>query len=96
MKKKLALILKNILKHKVYLILVIIALCVGGYFGWKKWFTTDTSIRYVTAAVTRGALVTSLSGTGQVSATSQVDIKPRASGDVVGVYVKVGSISKCK
>jgi len=90
MKKKLVHILKNILKNKVYLVLVIIALSLGGYFGWKKWFTADASVRYVTASVTRGALITSLSGTGQVSASSQVDIKSKVSGDVIGVYVKAG------
>lgn len=90
MKKKFTIVLKYFLKHKVYLALVIIALGAGGFVAWKKVFAADTAVRYVTAKVERGALVTSLSGTGQVSASSQVDLKPRASGDVIGVYVKAG------
>jgi len=77
-------------ERKIISGLIVIALAVGVYFGWQKIFPTATTVRYVTAKVTRGALVNSISGTGQVSASNQLDIKTKASGNVTFVGAKVG------
>ena len=62
----------------------------GGYYVKQKWFTAATATRYVTGKVERGVLTTSVSGTGQVSASLQVDLKSKVSGEVVYVGVKQG------
>ncbi|MCX6782008.1 MAG: efflux RND transporter periplasmic adaptor subunit [Candidatus Magasanikbacteria bacterium] len=77
-------------KHKIYTLIILALVGVGGYFGYKKWFVPDAVTRYVTAKVERGVLVSSISGSGQVSASNQVDIQPKASGDVLSVSVKAG------
>ena len=63
---------------------------VGGYFGYQGLAKDDNTIQYMTAAVEKGTLIVSISGSGQVSASDQVDIKPKVSGDVVYVGVKKG------
>jgi hypothetical protein len=54
----------------------------GGYFEYKKLTDTSEETRYFTAQVKKGTVVASLSGSGQVSASNQFDVKPKASGDV--------------
>ncbi len=83
-------ILKLIKRHKIIAGVIIIALAVGGYYGHKTFSGSKNSIRYVTAAVEKGTLISSVSGSGQISASSQMDLKPKASGYVVYVGVKSG------
>lgn len=61
-----------------------------GYWGYGSLFSQDGVVRYASAQVQKGTLIVSLSGTGQVSASNQVDIKPKVAGDVVYVGVKNG------
>ncbi len=60
------------------------------YWMYSAISTEDTETRYVLGAVEKGTLISSISGTGQVSASTQVDLKPKASGDVVYVGVVSG------
>jgi HlyD family secretion protein len=48
----------------------------------------DTS--YVLARVEKGTVMSTISGSGQVSSSHQIDLMPKASGDVVAVNVKTG------
>ena len=80
----------HILAHKVMSsIILIILLCVG-YVGYKKITSTAGETRYVTAKVEKGTIVASTSGTGQVSALNQVDVKSKVSGDVVYISAQDG------
>ncbi|MDD4990130.1 MAG: efflux RND transporter periplasmic adaptor subunit [Candidatus Pacebacteria bacterium] len=81
--KKLFLIIK---KRKIIFGLIVIALVVGGYFGFKALKGNKAETRYVLAAVEKGTLITSVSGSGQIAANNQVDIKPKASGEITAVY----------
>ncbi len=65
-------------------------LVLGGYYGYKTFKGSNQAISYALAAVEKGTIVTSISGSGQVSALNQVDIKPKVSGDVVYIGVKNG------
>lgn len=76
--------------HKLYSVIILIILVGGGYWGWQKWFVGKDAVRYITAKVERGALTTSISGTGQVAVIDQLDLKAKASGDVIFVGAKVG------
>lgn len=81
---------KIVLRHKIYSLIIVAVLIGGGYWGYGKWFGPAPTVKYVTSKVTRGALATVVSGTGQVSALSQVDLKSDASGKVVYVGAKAG------
>ncbi|MFA6494392.1 MAG: efflux RND transporter periplasmic adaptor subunit [Candidatus Paceibacterota bacterium] len=80
--------------HKKTMWFVLIIVVIAGYYGFKK--ATDTSMqpRYVMAAVTKGTLISSVTGSGQVSASNQIDIKPKVSGDIVSISVKSGQTVK--
>ncbi len=67
--------------------LLVIVLC---YWGYSSFFGSTAETKYVLAAVEKGNLIVSVSGSGQVSVSNQVDIKSKTSGDVVYVGVKNG------
>jgi HlyD family secretion protein len=83
-------ILNYFLKHKFVPAIIILALTGIGYWGYGKINGNSGETRYVLAAVEKGTLITSVSGSGQVSASNQADIKPKVSGDVLSVLVKTG------
>lgn len=82
--------IKGLFKRKLFLIGLGIVLVGGGYYGYKAIFVKAAPTRYNTAQVTKGTITSSVSGTGQVAATNQVDIKPSASGQITSVSVKQG------
>ncbi|HXK36747.1 MAG TPA: HlyD family efflux transporter periplasmic adaptor subunit [Candidatus Paceibacterota bacterium] len=57
---------------------------------WVVWPGGNGQVSYVLAQVERSTLVVSVSGSGQVEASQQIDLKPKSSGDVIGVYVTAG------
>ena len=78
------------MRHKMIALLIIAAILTGGYYGYRAIFNSGESVRYVTAAAEKGTLIVSISGSGQVSATQQVDVKAKVSSDVIYVNVKAG------
>jgi HlyD family secretion protein len=89
-------ILNVIIAHKIITGMVVVILAIGGYFLFKTFSGSAQETRYVLSAVTKGTIIISVSGTGQVSASNQLDLKPKASGDVVYVGVKEGQSVKAK
>mgnify|MGYP001560907140 CR=1 FL=1 len=79
-----------IIAHKIISVVVLVIIVLIGYWGYKKLTSTAGEIRYLTAKVEKGAIIASISGTGQVSSLNQVDIKSKASGDVIHIAVKDG------
>ncbi len=67
----------------------VILLLIGGayYFSLSA---TEASVTYQYVTVKRGSMSTTVSATGQVAPTSQVDLKPKVNASVTGVYVKAG------
>lgn len=63
----------------------------GGYYYYKVKTTAEaTPARVALAEVTRGALVVTVEGSGQVLSVDEAAVRPSASGDVLSVAVKVG------
>jgi HlyD family secretion protein len=83
-------IFKQILSHKLITGIILVLIIGGGYFGYQRLAGNKNAVRYATAAVEKGTLIVSVSGSGQVSASDQVDIKPKVSGDIIDVSVKNG------
>ncbi len=76
--------LKNfIFKHKIISLIILLVLLGGGYWGYKFLTNADGVNRYVLAIATNGTIISSVSGTGQVSSLDQIDIKPEVSGKLV-------------
>ncbi len=83
-------LVKKIIAHKIISFLVIVVLIGAGYFGYKALNKKDNAVKYAFAAVERGTLIVSISGSGQVVALSQVEIKPKVSGELVYLNAEAG------
>ena len=77
-------------KHKIQAALVLVVLLGLIYGGYKVFGSSSTATRYVLGEVKRGTITTSVTGSGQVSASNQVELKSKASGDIAVLAVKNG------
>ncbi len=83
---------KLFFSHKIAFLLVVVLLIIFFYYGYSKIYPTKTETRYNISTVERGSIISTISGSGQVSAEEQMDIKPKASGDISWLNVKVGQV----
>ncbi len=89
MRKNLLNIKNYILEHKFISLIVLIVIIVIVYWIIKS-SSSATGPSYIIRQVKRDTIVNSVSGSGQVSAQSQVDLKTKAAGDITYLNVKVG------
>src|SRR4030042_270228 len=80
-------IFKKIISHKLFTGIILLLIIGGGYFCYQRLAGDKNTVQYVMAAVEKGTLIVSVSGSGQISVLDQVDIKPKVSGDIVALYV---------
>ena len=80
----------KVIKHKILSVFLAVVLIGGGYYIYGNLNSSTAQTRYVLAAVQKGTLISSVSGSGQVSALNQVDLKAKVSGDVILVNVQDG------
>lgn len=79
-----------ILAHKVIGVILLIVILLLAYFIYKKITNVSGENRYITSVVEKGTIISSVIGTGQVSALDEIDIKPKISGEIVYIGVKTG------
>src|SRR3989338_7443767 len=77
--------------HKILSGFIVILVALGAYWGYKFFKGDAVETRYVLAAVEKGTLIASVSGSGQVSASDQIDLTAKASGEITYLNVKKGS-----
>ncbi|MCX6715211.1 MAG: efflux RND transporter periplasmic adaptor subunit [Candidatus Uhrbacteria bacterium] len=87
-------ILSALLAHKIRSGIALVILLLGGFWFYQNYTKSHQPIKYVLAQATKGTIVTSISGSGQISASNQFDIKSKASGDVVNVKATEGQLIK--
>jgi HlyD family secretion protein len=76
--------IKHFIKTKKILSFVIIIIVVfGGYYAYSKFAGVNAQTSYMLSRARIGNVATTISGTGQVYASSQLDIKSKASGNLV-------------
>jgi RND family efflux transporter MFP subunit len=78
---------ENIKSRKKAAIILGTVILGGGYYWYSYVNAAPAPTRYVLAKAEKGTLIVSVSGTGQVSSTDQVDIKPKASGDLTKINI---------
>jgi len=78
------------LKKKKVIIAIAVIVLAGGYWIYKNNQTKTAEAQYITSPAEKGTLTVSVSGTGQVSASNQIDIKPNAAGKIIKVSAKQG------
>ncbi len=76
--------------HRVLTIVGIVVLAGIAWWGYGKLTSTAGETRYIVANVERKTVVASVSASGQVSASNQLEVKARASGEIISVPVAVG------
>lgn len=80
---------KHVTKKRVISVCGLILVATSVY-AYKDFTQPSTIVKYAVASGQRGMFIASLTGTGQVSGKNQIDVKPKASGDIVAVLVKQG------
>ncbi len=85
---------KLIASHKIITGIIVLALAGAGYYGYAKLNSGTSQTRYVLAAVQKGTLITSISGSGQVASSNQADVKAKVSGEITYVGVVDGQKEK--
>ena len=81
---------KLILTHKIWSAIVLLAVIGGGWYGYQALTATSGTTSYVLGTVTQGTVVASVSESGQVSASTQLNVQPQVSGTVTWVGVSPG------
>lgn len=76
-------------KHKI-ITTGIIVVVIGVFFYYRSSANGSGETLYTVAQAEKGILNVSVSGTGQVEAITQVDIKPKVSGNVLTIPVQEG------
>lgn len=77
-------------QHKFLTTAGVIFLILAGWYFYRSLNQNQVATRYVLGTVSKDTLVVSVSGTGQVAASSQVDIKAEASGEAISVLAAQG------
>lgn len=87
-----------LLFYKWYVLMVAILLCGAAYGAYSYWGEGAAETRYIPFAVRTADIETTVSGSGQISASNSIDLKTKVSGDVVyigatsGDTVRAGAI----
>lgn len=81
-------IFKQLFRNKFTTAITFLVVVLGGYFGYQAIIDGDEAVHYSVAAVEKGTLIVSVSGSGQVTVLDQVDIKPKVSGEITDIYIK--------
>jgi len=83
-----------VVAHKIISAVVILVVAVAGYKVYTSLTNTSGETQYVMASAARDTVVVSVTGSGQVSASNQVDIKSKVSGTVTAVAAADGQSLK--
>jgi HlyD family secretion protein len=82
---------KYIGSNKKKLSVFLIVILVAGYFIYRHFNTTSAVTTYILGKAQKQTLITTVSGTGQVSQDRTVNITPSSSGKLTQVLVKQGT-----
>lgn len=78
-----------VIAHKLLTTIIVLVVGIGSYYIFKG--STPIEVRYVTTTVQKGTVVSLISGTGQVEASSTVNLQSKISGTITSVAVKSGA-----
>jgi len=83
-----------VFSHKLISSIIILAVLTSGGFGIHALVTTAQPTSYLLGTVTNGTIMTTISGTGQISDSHQLDLQAKASGEVTAVNIRSGQTIK--
>lgn len=79
-----------ITRHKKFFFFFLIIILSGGYFLFGPSGKSASATVYTYGTAFRGNIVQSVSGSGQVAASDQVDVKSQVAGDIVAINIIEG------
>lgn len=79
-----------VILYKIWSAIIFIILFYIGYLIYSNYVGNIVETKYFTSNVKKGNIITTITGSGQVSSLNQVDIKAKTSGDIVYVGVVAG------
>ncbi|MCX6713428.1 MAG: HlyD family efflux transporter periplasmic adaptor subunit [Candidatus Vogelbacteria bacterium] len=79
-----------LLSHRLLSLVFFLLVALGGYLIYRQLAGSSSGTSYVFAQVRRETLVSTVSGTGQVSAVNQIALTSKVSGNVSWVGYRVG------
>lgn len=84
------------MKKWIYIGIGILVIGAGGYYGYQQYFKTETAmtIPAQTAAVTKGEMKVSVTGSGTVATANSKELKADESGEIGTLHVKEGGSVK--
>lgn len=82
---------KYVVAHKFISVLLVLVVLGGGWWAYSVFATSGNEVRYVTATVATSTVISTLSESGTISATSDINISSEASGAILAIYIKPGT-----
>lgn len=76
--------------HKKISFLILVIVIILAYYLYKYYANKNAPNSYVITGIRYGNIVHKVTGSGQVSASNQIDVKSQVSGTVKSINVKVG------
>lgn len=83
-------IIKFIAAHKIWTGIIVVVVVAGGYYWYATVSSTATQTQYVLKRVGTGTIAKTVTGTGQITAQNQRDVKTEVSDTVQAIDVSVG------
>lgn len=78
-------------RNKTFLAgLLILLLCAGGIWYWRKNADDRSGINYLTETVRRGEILATVNASGELDAVVSVDVGAQVSGQIEKLYVELG------
>ena len=81
-------------RTRVYVALAVIVIAIAAIWGWQSSRSSSTAVTYVTTPVARGDLTVTVSATGTLQPTNQVDISSELSGTIATVDADFNDVVK--
>jgi HlyD family secretion protein len=75
-------------QHKISGIVLLVIIVGGGYYWYHKAHSSSDPVKYVTQAAQVETISSTVTGTGQVQASNQIDIKPQTDGRLTTVNIQ--------
>ena len=89
-------VFQAIKRHKLFSVVIIVVLGVVGVFSARAFKSETSETRYVLSQAEKSTISTTITGSGQVSASQQLEIKAKVSGEVASLKIKKGQEVKAK
>ncbi len=79
-----------IARHRALSVLAVCVIVGGGGAAYAYLHGEETETRYILGTVETGSIVATVSGSGQIVASEEAEIRPKVSGDITSIRIKSG------